>query len=144
MGAIALLFAVAAAAEPAPAPAAKTPRIQVTGTFKLNGVFTVTSALTDGTTVNASIFVQTSDLIYSGNSGIQAQAKVSAGKAKFTVTLPYAWLVAARINKVMVTVNLSANALTSSATLYYTSYLTKTIPLPKMEATTTVNFTGAL
>jgi len=134
----------AAAADPAPVAAAKTPRIQVNGTFKVNGGFTVTKALTAGTAVTASIFMQTSDTTYSDNSGIQAQAKVSGGKVRFSVTLPYAWLVATTVDKVTVTVNLYGSAFTAANSFSYTTYLTKTVALPKNGATTTVNFTGSL
>jgi len=143
IGAMALMFTLAAAADPAPV-AAATPRIQVNGTFKVNGGFTVTKALAAGTAVTASIFMQTSDTTYSDNSGIQAQAKVSGGKVRFSVTLPYAWLVATTVDKVTVTVNLYGSAFTAANSFSYTTYLTKTVALPKNGATTTVNFTGSL
>ena len=145
MGAAALMFGLAAAADPAPDAAAATAKIQVSGTFKLNGNFTVTKALAAGTIVSASVYMSTSDGTYSDSSSIQAQGKVRAGRVRFTVTVPYTWLVAATTDKVTVTVNLSGSTPASSGnSLYYTSYLTRTVALPKNGATTAFNFTGSL
>ena len=69
---------------------------------------------------------------------------VAGGKVHFSATIPYAWLVAKTTDSVTVSINLSGYSEAAEGQFSYTTYLTKTIPLPKNGATTSVVFSGSL
>jgi hypothetical protein len=148
-----IMMAAAGLAIALPAPAAElvdqaaaksSPKITVSGTIKVTGGFTVSKGLPAKTPVTAQLYMQTSDSIYNDNSSIQAQGTVVGGKLRFSATIPYTWLVAKRNDSVILTLNLTGVSEAAQGQFTYTTYLTKTIPLPKNGATTSVLFTGSL
>jgi hypothetical protein len=132
-----------ALAQPAAPPAASS-AIQVDGTLKVSGKFTVNAGIPDGTTVTISVSTSLSDASFGDEGGASPTATVSKGKVSFAVALPYTWLVASTKDSVSIELNVSAQSSSKGVSYSFSTYLSQTIALPKTGATTAVAFSGSL
>lgn len=133
----------AGAAEPVAGPAAAA-SVQATGVLVVTAVVSVNSSIPDGTSLSGALNANANDTKFSNYASISVSGVVKNRKVTFTGKLPYIWTLSSRAAPVTVTASTYSYRFTGSDTLNHSTYVYKSIALPKNGASTKVALFGAM
>ncbi|BBE71231.1 hypothetical protein [Oharaeibacter diazotrophicus] len=133
----------AAAAEPVAGPAAAA-AVQASGVFAVTAVVSVNASIPDGTTLTGAATANVGDPKFSNYSSVSLTGVVKNRKVTLTGKVPYLWALSSRGANVTVSVSAYSYRFASGDTLSYSTYVYKSIALPKNGATTKVALFGAM
>jgi hypothetical protein len=118
-------------------------RTQLTGVLKLTVVVQTDKTIPDGTLLEFNAGANVVDQSFTNSHSVGGSAKISGGKAKVTLNIPYILVVASKTDTLSVSCGVSASVIGNETVSYSTSFSTN-IALPPNGATTAVTLSGDL